>query len=50
VKDLSNATLGIVASITSAPSVESFREGFGMLVPNDLKHMRQLFRRMGLAE
>jgi len=50
VKDLSDVTLGIVANITSAPSVDSFREGFGMLTPGDLKHMRQLFRRMGLAE
>ena len=50
VLDLSDAALGIVASITGAPSVESFREGFTMLVPEDLKSMRQLFRRMGLNE
>jgi len=48
VGDLSDASLGIVASITGAPSVQSFRDGFKMLVPEDLKSMRKLFRRMGL--
>ena len=50
VVDLSDAALGVVASITGAPSTESFREGFAQLTPTDLKSMRQLFRRMGLAE
>lgn len=50
VVDLSDAALGVVASITGAPSTESFREGFTQLTPTDLKSMRQLFRRMGLAE
>ena len=49
VEDLSDTTLGVVASITGAPSTASFREGFPMLEPTDLKQMRQLFRRMGLA-
>jgi hypoxia-inducible factor prolyl hydroxylase len=49
VEDLSDNTLGVVASITGAPSTSSFREGFTMLTPTDLKQMRQLFRRMGLA-
>jgi hypothetical protein len=50
VVDLSDSALGIVASITGAPSTDSFREGFTQLTPTDLKSMRQLFRRMGLAE
>lgn len=50
VVDLSDPSLGIVASITGAPSTASFREGFAQLTPGDLKQMRQLFRRMGLAE
>ena len=50
VGDLSDAALGIVASITGAPSVQSFRDGFKMLVPEDLRSMRQLFRRMGLNQ
>lgn len=49
VHGLSDATLGIVASITGAPSVASFREGFTLLTPTDLKSMRALFRRMGLS-
>jgi Rps23 Pro-64 3,4-dihydroxylase Tpa1-like proline 4-hydroxylase len=48
VKDLSGDALKIVSSITGAPSEESFRTGFDLLTPNDLKSMRQLFRRMGL--
>ncbi len=48
--DLTDQSLGIVASITGAPSVESFRQGFTLLTPQDLKQMRQLFRRMGLVE
>ena len=50
VSQLSDAALGIVSSITGAPSVQSFREGFKMLVPEDLRSMRQLFRRMGLND
>jgi hypothetical protein len=49
VVDLSDNTLGVVASITGAPSTSSFRAGFPMLTPADLKQMRQLFRRMGLG-
>lgn len=45
---LSEEALDIVASITGAPSAESFREGFKLLVPDDLKSIRKLFRRMGL--
>lgn len=45
---LSSEALTIVANITGAPSVTSFKEGFKLLVPQDLKSMRQLFRRMGL--
>eukprot|EP01041_Mallomonas_annulata_P004085 gene4085-8124_t len=45
---LSDDVLGIVASITGAPSTQSFRDGFPMLTPEDLKSMRALFRRMGL--
>lgn len=48
VRGLSEDSLSIVASITGAPSVASFREGFELLSPTDLKSMRQLFRRMGL--
>lgn len=48
--DLSPEALGIVASITGAPSADSFRQGFGLLQPQDLKQMRQLFRRMGLQD
>eukprot|EP01038_Epipyxis_sp_PR26KG_P009498 gene9498-12795_t len=48
VTDLSDESLGIVANITGSPSVQSFRAGFSMLVPEDLKSMRRLFRRMGL--
>eukprot|EP00605_Chrysophyceae_sp_TOSAG23-4_P002357 GSChrysophyteH1.ASY1.ANO1.2605.1 assembled CDS len=50
VDDLDDVTLGVVASITGAPSTESFRAGFPMLTPTDLKQMRQLFRRMGLGK
>ena len=50
VTDLSDSALGVVASITGAPSTDSFRAGFPMLTPADLKQMRQLFRRMGLDE
>ena len=45
---LSEEALGIVASITGAPSAASFRQGFALLVPEDLKSMRRLFRRMGI--
>jgi len=48
VKDLSPEAATIVVAITGAPNVESFREGFGLLTPSDLKSMRQLFRKMGL--
>ncbi len=48
VKNLSAEALGIVSSITGAPSAESFKAGFGLLKPEDLKQMRKLFRRMGL--
>ena len=48
VRELSDSALGIVSSITGAPSMESFRTGFELLQPNDLKAMRGLFRRMGL--
>jgi hypothetical protein len=50
VKGLSDQCLGIVAAITGAPSVASFREGFALLVPEDLKSMRKLFRKMGLQD
>ena len=50
VRGLSDEILGIVSSITGAPSVGSFREGFELLVPEDLKSMRQLFRKMGLQD
>jgi hypoxia-inducible factor prolyl hydroxylase len=49
VTGLSDEVLGMVASITGAPSVQSFREGFPLLTTDDLKQMRALFRRMGLA-
>lgn len=48
VKGLSDEILDIISSITGAPSVQSFREGFPMLTVTDLKSMRALFRRMGL--
>lgn len=47
---LSAEALSIVASITGAPSPESFKEGFKLLVPEDLKNIRHLFRRMGLSD
>ncbi len=48
VVNLSDEALDIVANITGAPSVQSFRQGFPMLTVQDLKSMRALFRRMGL--
>jgi hypothetical protein len=48
VVELSDETAGVVASVTGAPSVESFRTGFTMLTVQDLQAMRSLFRRMGL--
>ena len=48
VKILPDEVLSIVANITGAPSVESFRQGFELLTVQDLKSMRALFRRMGL--
>ena len=48
VEGLSDEVLGIVGNITGAPSVQSFREGFKLLTPTDLKAMRRLFRSMGL--
>jgi Rps23 Pro-64 3,4-dihydroxylase Tpa1-like proline 4-hydroxylase len=48
VRSLSTEALRIVSNITGAPSEDSFRTGFDMLTPTDLKSMRQLFRRMGL--
>ncbi len=50
VTQLTPEALGIVASITGAPSHESFLQGFPLLMPSDLKQMRQLFRRMGLNQ
>ena len=50
VADLSPEALGIVSSITGAPSAQSFQQGFRLLVPQDLRQMRQLFRRMGLHD
>lgn len=47
-RELSEEALTIVSSITGAPSPQSFREGFELLTPSDLKNMRLLFRRMGL--
>ena len=46
---LDDEVLTMVANITGAPSVQSFREGFPLLTVEDLKQMRALFRRMGLA-
>jgi hypothetical protein len=48
VKQMSNDVIHIVANITGAPSVESFRNGFDLFVPEDLKAMRKLFRNMGM--
>ena len=48
VRNLSEEAVTIVSSITGAPSPESFKEGFELLQPNDLKSMRKLFRNMGL--
>ena len=48
VKHLTPEALSIVSSITGAPSMESFKQGFELLSPDDLKSMRSLFRRMGL--
>ena len=45
----SDEVIGVVAAITGAPSVQSFRAGFPMLSTQDLKSMRALFRRMGLG-
>jgi hypothetical protein len=50
VKGLTDEAVGIVSSITGAPSTESFKKGFDLLTTNDLKAMRQLFRRMGLND
>ncbi len=50
VRELSSPALSIVSSITGAPSEASFRQGFELLSLEDLKSMRQLFRRMGLNE
>jgi hypoxia-inducible factor prolyl hydroxylase len=49
VKVLSDEVIEIVANITGAPSLESFRDGFEMLTIQDLKQMRGLFQRMGLG-
>jgi hypothetical protein len=49
VASLSDEVIGVVAAITGAPSVQSFRAGFPMLSTQDLKSMRALFRRMGLG-
>lgn len=48
VEKLSDEVVGIVSNITGAPSVQSFRDGFKLLVPEELKSMRKLFRKMGL--
>eukprot|EP01031_Cornospumella_fuschlensis_P035892 gene35892-43533_t len=45
---LTKEAIEIVASITGAPSVDSFKAGFPLLTTKDLQHMRALFRRMGL--
>lgn len=45
---LSKEALGIVASITGAANADTFKEGFNLLTPEDLKSIRILFRRMGL--
>lgn len=50
VENLSEDALKMVASITGAPSPESFRAGFPLLSTVDLKSMRALFRRMGLGK
>ena len=47
---LDDETVGIISSITGAPSAQSFREGFPLLNVEDLKQMRGLFRRMGLDQ
>lgn len=49
VTQFSDEVIGVVAAITGAPSVQSFRTGFPMLSTQDLKSMRALFRRMGLG-
>jgi hypothetical protein len=48
VTTLSDEVIDIIASITGAPSIDSFKQGFPMLTTSDLKQMRALFRRMGL--
>lgn len=48
VTQLTPEALEVVASITGAPSSQSFRDGFPQLTTKDLKSMRALFRRMGL--
>ena len=45
---LSDASVEIISNITGAASVSAFREGFSLLVPQDLDQMRALFRNMGL--
>ena len=50
VRAMVDDSIGIVASITGAKDPSSFRTGFEMLTVDDLKSMRQLFRRMGLKE
>ena len=50
VKGMNDEAIGIVASITGAKDMTSFRTGFEMLTKDDLKNMRQLFRRMGLKD
>ena len=50
VESMNDEAIGIVASITGAKDMASFRAGFAMLTTDDLKNMRQLFRRMGLKE
>ena len=48
VRAMDDAATGIVASITGAKDVATFRQGFELLTTDDLRSMRQLFRRMGL--
>ena len=48
VQMLSEEAADIVASITGAPSVESFRTGFELLTVTDIQAMRLLFQKMGL--
>ena len=48
--NLSSDAIEIVASITGAPSVQSFRDGFAMLTIQDIVSMRALFRKMGLHD